>query len=344
MQSKILDRSEEHLWEEFIKDHPLSTIHQLPKWGHFQSKIPNRGKYWIITLVDETKPKGHQIIGGSLIVRHSLPRGYSWLYAPRGPLVDYKDPNQLKAFVDAIHDIARAEKSVFLRIDPPLGPNASAQGLSGFKNTQYGFQPEHTIMLDLNESEEEILAQMKPKGRYNIRLAEKKGVQIRKANPEDPETFGKELNAFYEILQETTKRDGFHSHDQEYYQKMLLNLTDNATLYLAHYQEKAIAAVIVTYYNDTATYYYGASGNQDRNLMAPYLLHWQIIKDAKALGYKKYDLFGVAPPNVENHPWQGVTEFKNKFGGHYHSYMPAHEYPFKKVIYPIYTLYKKIKK
>lgn len=338
MKARILETTQEKLWKEFLTSHPLATIHQTPEWGHFQRKIPQRGKYWIVVLEEEGR-----ITGGTLLVKHQLPKGLSWLYAPRGPLL--KNPEQLPQLLEAINSIAKTEKAVFLRVDPPeilfdqasqvaqpSGVTTFPHHFPGFHQISHGFQPEHTIILDLTKTEEEILRQMKPKGRYNIRLAEKKGIIIQKST---------DIGAFYTLLQETTSRDQFSGHDLTFYQSMLQEIPSQ--LYLAHYKNEVLAGIIVTYFKDTATYYFGASSNQRREFMAPYLIQWQAIKDAKAMGCTEYDLFGIAPAEVKNHPWQGVTEFKQKFGGQTVAYQKAQEFAFNKPMYAVYRLYKQFK-
>jgi len=327
--TKILSKNEEAKWDRFVLSHPLATIHQSSKWAHFQEAIPSRGKYWIIALEDRNK-----IIGGTVLIRHKLPKGYSWLYASRGPLLNYSSkslPSQLKTLLAAIKPLAKKEKAIFLRIDPPLH---SPYALPHFHKNHLGFQPEHTLILDLKPSETEILAQMKPKGRYNIRLAEKKGVQIHTST---------DIAAFHKILKETTSRDGFSGHDQGVYENMIKTLSTNAKLYLATYQNQVIAGLLATYFKDTATYYYGASSNEFRNVMAPYLLQWQAIKDAKAAHFKSYDFLGIAPANTPNHPWSGVTDFKTKFGGRPVSYQPPQDLALKPLIYWLYRLYKRLR-
>lgn len=348
MEARILNKSEEHLWDEFIKTNPLSTIHQTSSWGHFQEKIPQRGKYWIIILEDSNKSK---IIGGTLLIRHSLPKGYSWLYMSRGPLINYdpaKSTIQIKALIDAIKPLAKKEKAIFLRIDPPIKlaeKFGSKSHLKGFHTTHSGFQPEHTLLLDLTKSEEELLKEMKPKGRYNIHLAEKKGVKIRISDPAKKEQFKKDIDAYFAMLKETTSRDNFSGHNKEIYKNMIeiLEPKNLAKLYIAEHENTPIAAIITTYYKDTATYYYGVSSNSFRNLMAPYLLQWEAIKDAKTQGYKTYDFLGISPLNAKNHPWKGVTEFKTKFGGAHATYNPPQEFAFKKLLYLLYRLYKLVK-
>lgn len=430
MQARILNPAEEHLWEEFVLNHSLGNIHQTPEWGHFQSKVPGRGKYWIVILTgtgqtyhnsnlsqSSNHPTSHsdsKILAGTLLTRHQLPGGYCWLYAARGPLLNYdsKDDcatvkNQMNALLSEIKKIARQEKAIFLRVDPLIRLSSTTESCTHdvhtndsqrsvrfphFRQNISGFQPDHTLVLDLTRSEEELLAQMKPKGRYNIKLAEKKGVTIRTAGLTngsgsfDSVRFEKDLAAFYKILTETTSRDGFHGHDLEFYRNMLESLqinpkacnslsrvspnqdadyvnyasaaTPQATLYLAEFDDQIIAACLNTFYKDTATYYYGASSDTYRNVMAPYFLHWQAIRDAKQKGYKFYDFFGIAPTREHSecasqqtspeakmnpHPWAGVTEFKKKFGGTEISYQKPQEFPFIKSIYLLYCAYKKLK-
>lgn len=332
MKARILARSEEELWQGFLEQNPNGTIHQTPQWGDFQRSIPSRGKTWIIVLEEDSK-----IVGGGMLVRHKLPKGFCWLYCARGPILDFQNPSYIQAFLSQVKEIARQEKAVFLRIDPLVNFTAS-----GFSEITYGFQPEHTLIVDLCPDESQILAQMKPKGRYNIRLAEKKGVEIRKSKIDDSLGAQEDLAIFFDLLKQTTERDSFSGHGQEYYQSMLSHLGRAAALYFADFQGQALAAALITYHNETATYYYGVSGNQHRHLMAPYLLHWQIMRDAKAAGYKNYDLFGIAPENAKNHPWAGVTAFKQKFGGMAKHYPHAKEYPFKKLLYLLYRIYKKL--
>ena len=128
------------------------------------------------------------------------------------------------------------------------------------------------------------------------------------------------------------------------HEQMLDKLPKNAILYMAIYESKPIAGIIVTHFKDTAIYYFGASGNEYRNVMAPYLLQWHAMKEAKKKNLKYYDLLGIAPENAKDHPWAGVTNFKKKFGGKHITYAPPQEYSFKPFIHLLYQLYRKIKR
>ena len=179
---------------------------------------------------------------------------------------------------------------------------------------------------------------MKPKGRYNIKIARKHGIAIRISN-DDPQ---KDIKTFYKLFQDTTSRDRFSGHSLDYYQNMFLFLEPRPKLYIAEYKDQPIAAIIVTYFHKTATYYFGASSNEHRNLMSPYLLQWQAILDAKKAGYSYYDLFGIAPEGKQKHPWAGVTAFKLKFGGKRVNYLHAREIIYKPFWYALIKLAKKL--
>jgi lipid II:glycine glycyltransferase (peptidoglycan interpeptide bridge formation enzyme) len=181
------------------------------------------------------------------------------------------------------------------------------------KNPLKQIVPRHTVLLDLNQSKDTILNNMHPKGRYNIRLAEKKGVTIKQVF---------DTKQFYQILKDTADRDNFFINSEKYYQTFFTHLSskNKAKLFMAYYKDQPIAGILNAYFNKTAIYYYGASSNQHRNLMAPYLLQWHAICDAKEQGYTHYDLLGVANPNNPKDPLQGVTYFKQKFGGKPHKW------------------------
>ncbi len=346
--ARILNKSEEQKWDKFVESHPLGTIHQTSDWGHFQEKVPRRGKYFIVVLEDKGK-----IIGGSMIIRHGLPRNFCWFYSARGPLLDYKSKqitSQIQAVFDTLKPIAKRENAIFYRIDPAISVMGKLPKFKNAHSNHLGFQPEHTIILDLTKSENEILAQMKEKGRYNIRLAQKKGVTVRESDPKNSEQFEQDIEDFSKILHETTMRDKFYGHKKAFYRDMIKILyPKKAKLFLAEYTPKdlskpqVIAGIVATFFKDTGTYYYGASGNEFRNVMAPYLLQWHAIKESKSRNLKYYDFLGISPPGAKNHPWRGVTDFKEKFGGKTLSVHAPKDFPFSKFWYLVFRIYKRIK-
>ena len=272
-----------------------------------------------------------------LIVKCQLPLGFCWLWVPYGPL------GQSENIFKDLARIAKEERAIFARIEPPLDHPHSTTTKAGqafhiphsiITPAQSRYTPEHTLVIDIGKTEDEILAQMKPKGRYNIQVAKKHGVVVERiAGADVNENI---LNNFYEILQKTGARDEFGIHPKYFYKNLLeiFGAKKMADLFLAKTPNgKTIAGIIVVYYKNTATYYYGASDYEHRNLMAPYLLQWEAIQEARRRGMKHYDFLGIAPEEKEGsaavHPWSGVTEFKKKFGGREVTYPPAFDIIYK---------------
>jgi len=364
--------------ETFIKN---SSIFQSPLWAKFNSEFFKR-KYWFI----EIKNDKNELKIISLIIKYDLPFGKSYLYSPCGPVFNlgdyYKkiDKESFDLYLKEIEKIIKSENSIFLRIDPQIDFKSNSNLIEtrdylydffinkfGFKISEEQKQPEITLMIDLEKTEEEILEQMHQKGRYNIKVAEKHNIKITKTR----ENNSNELNKFFELTSQTTKRDGFFGNNKGYYQELLKNI-DCAYLYSAWNGSKIIASAITTFCGDKAIYYYGASSNEDRNLMAPYLLQWQMIKDAKnEFNCKTYDFLGVAPEIlnindkytilegfakhefntlqeaekfIEHHKYNGITNFKTKFGGRYASYQGAMDKIYNNFWYNIIKFTKNIRK
>lgn len=228
---------------------------------------------------------------------------------PRGPIGNKKNFEDL---LQKIFSHASQKNIPLVRIYPPFGEEIFWENFSSlFSQYKNSLAPEifprHTLMLDISMDEEKILAQMKPKGRYNIKLARKKGIKI---FVEDS------LENFWNLLEQTTKRDGFTANKKYVYQAMLDSFGENAVLLSAKDETgEILASKIFLASGDTALYYYGTSSNQKRNLMAPYLLQWEGILWAKAKGAKIYDFLGICPEGDKNHQLSSVAQFKHKFGG-----------------------------
>lgn len=359
-----------HLWNDFVKLQPLGSLYQTSIWELFQKQIPGKGKSWTCIVTDPKK--NNHILGGGLIILHSLPFNLSWLECPRGPVFDVThtsalSPSELEYFfqnfLEQVKKIADEHRAVFLRIDPPIIALDSASNIPlveaysslteklHFKPAHASYFPQTTLTIDLAKTPEEILKQMKSKGRYNIKLAEKHGITIERINTH---TNKEAIAQFYDLIKQTAKRDNFFAHNLAYYESMLESLGDSATLFMAYHKQKPVAGLIATYFADTATYYYGASSYADRPLMAPYLLQWHVILDARSQGYKTYDLLGIAtlespaPLPIAytydtSHPLAGVTDFKTKFGGNVISYLSAKELIYRPMWYWIIKMRKRLR-
>ena len=301
----------------------MSSFLQSPTWEEFQKSLGR--KTWRAE--------------GALVIRHDLPGGFNYLYCPRPESVT---SNQLLV----IKELARGEKSIFLKIDP-AGPSKSdflpsrAGAASAGKgprevrlHVSEPLQPQKTVIIDLQQREEELLATMHEKTRYNIRLAERKKVSVSVRQNSGL------ADQWWAILQETAERDKFHTHPREHYEKLLsLRSPDFATeLFLAEYNNKTVAGAIVNFYQDTAIYLHGASSREHREVMAPHLLHWRIIQEAKHRGFKYYDLWGI-----DEKKWPGVTRFKLGFGGEIVEYPESIDIVYRPPLYNLYRMVKHIR-
>ncbi len=247
--------------------------------------------------------------------KHSLSVVGDYFFVPRGPIfLKNISDEQLGEVMKKVISECENKKAGWLRIEPQ-----SQSDLEGIENVLGGdfcikkskknHEPAQTLILDLEKSEEKLLAEMKQKTRYNIRLAEKKGVQIEES--ENPE---KDINIFYEISKKTAERDKISIHPFKYYQKMVTEINnEKIKLYLAKYDEKVIGAIVVSFFGGVATYLHGASSNIHRNVMANYVLQWEAIKYAKKLGCEKYDFGGLKIDESDKNLWKGITRFKISF-------------------------------
>ncbi|PJC37263.1 hypothetical protein CO046_01225 [Candidatus Peregrinibacteria bacterium CG_4_9_14_0_2_um_filter_53_11] len=353
-------------YNDFISKNPSGTIFQAGVFAEFQRTIPYRGEAFEL-LSSECGPRtcgphrgvatggvrakgepaaegelGSEGLQGSascLAIVMKLPYGLCWLWVPYGPLGGYNE-----ALFSQLEAVVREKRAIFTRIEPPASWSpadaAALEGRFSLAPASHRLTAGESLILDLTLSEAALLEQMKPKGRYNIRLAQRKGVTVKRYTSVDQLAPG-EFEAFYQVLQQTGSRDGFGIHPASYYEQLLKNLgpSSNAALYLAYDEAgTVIAGIITTYFGSTATYYYGASSPAHRPLMAPYLLQWEAILDAKNRGFHSYDFLGIAPPNSPDHPWAGITDFKKKFGGTEIHYPEAVELVHRPLLYKLYRL------
>ena len=259
-----------------------------------------------------------------------------WLFAL---WVDYKDIP--KDFLDEIKNLCKVENALFFQIETLDYKHFEEKDLDWFEKKYYKkFITPFTAIIDLEKSEDEILADMKQKWRYNIRLAEKKWVEIYEAEKTD-----ENIKIFYDLMNETTSRDWFFWNKFDYY-KIFLEELDFAKLLFAEYKGKIISAWIFTYFWKEAIYYYWASTSDKnfRNLMAPYLLQWEAIKIWKWLWCEIYDFLWIASPDDENSPLLWVTDFKLKFIKDSRNVSTSFIYKHKKFKYFLIEFLRKFKK
>ncbi len=264
------------------------------------------------------------------ILRDGFAARLSIFYSPKGPLLDWSNKPLRDRVLNDLQAFAKKQGAIFLKIDPDivLGTgipqrqddfmdNDGQAVIAELKGRGWGYssdqiQFKNTVLIDLHPSEEELLARMKQKTRYNIRLAEKKGVVLRVGNPED-------FSMLYKMYAETSLRDGFVIRDEGYYQtvwKLFMDSHEPACEPLiAEVDGEPVAAIFVFYFAGRAYYVYGMSRDAHREKMPTYLLQWEAMKRARAKGCKVYDLWGAPDVFDESDSMWGVYRFKEGLGG-----------------------------
>lgn len=266
-------------------------------------------------------------VGELLLIRHNLSAGFNYLYCPRPKLVTGN-------WLLNSEEIAREEKSIFLKIDPAVQLLVTGYQLRATNS----LQPRKTVLIDLQKSEEELLRSMHEKTRYNIRLAERRGVVVAPvAEPTAADMF-----IWWSMLSSTAERDGFHAHERAYYEKLVRTRSEEFSneLFLADCNMTTLAGAVVNFYwpARTATYLHGASSRANKEVMAPHLLHWRIMQEAKRRGFHYYDLWGT-----DDKKWPGLTRFKIGFGGEKFEYPESFDIVYRPLLYGWYKLARRIR-
>ncbi len=251
-----------------------------------------------------------------LAIETILPAGKKYLYCPRGPL-----GNAEAALID-LKKFETDHSVIFSRLEP----NQKMDLPEAAKETQ----PKDNWMVSLEKTDEELLVGMKPKTRYNINLASRKGVTVREGSQAD-------LLAFYKLMLETAARNHYRLHSQNYYFQMWDHLAPkNLKLLVAEYQGQILAGVLLSIFGGTATYLHGGSSQRMKEAMVPYLLHFEGMKLARSLGGKLYDFGGVSVSDDSRHSWAGISRFKKGFGGFLVSYPGAFDLIYSPIWYNVY--------
>jgi len=313
-----------------------------------------------------------------LVLERKLPMGRSFLYLPEIDQVQLHDMDK-----GVLEELARKCRAVFTRVEIVNQEKEKAPYLDEhFKSYIKAFedvQPEDRRVIDLRVTEREIFEQMKPKGRYNIRVAARHGVHVadyRAPSAQRVENITHELEfwgrsedirtiqeaskkydvsntkaspaeVFYKMYQETVTREGISGRSLDYFYDLvdILAAKDMARIFVAYLKDQPLAAAVVTFYEGVASYLYGGSSREHKEVMAPFALHWVIIQEAKKRGCSSYDMLGVAPEGAkENHKWAGITRFKENFGGERVKIIGSYDKVYSPTYYKLYRLAEKMRR
>lgn len=268
-----------------------------------------------------------------------MPFGKNYLYIPHGPEMDFNAmaggfKNPIQKFDVFLRELGRQNKSVFIKAEPISGNIAQILVGSGFKKSKKEIQPSKTVVVNLEKDDLDLLGAMHNKTRYNIKVAENHKVAVREVS---------DIGTFWRLLQKTTERDKFHSHSEGYYKKLFEFGSDGDSeweirLFVAEYKKKPVAAAMILVHGETGYYLHGASDYEYRQAMAPFMLHWQIMKLLKNSGVRNYDFWGI-----DSKKWPGVTRFKLNWGGRLVDHPGSFDLPISKFWYYLYRLSRSFK-
>jgi lipid II:glycine glycyltransferase (peptidoglycan interpeptide bridge formation enzyme) len=321
--------AKEKLAFDAVVSHPLQTY----EWGEFREKTG-------IRVIREGFFEKNKLISGFSLTLHKIPRT-NWQigYLPKGDF-----PSQ--ELIAELKRVGEKNKCVFIQLEPNVqdreagsSPRMTMQEL-GLIPAAHPLFTKYTFLLDLTKSEEDLLKQMHSKARYNIRVAQRHGVEVIEDNSQEG------FEAYWKLMEETTKRQSFYAHSKRYHELVWEILASNnkhnalsAHLFLAKYQGKVLTAWMTFVFQDTLYYPYGASSGENRETMHSSLMMWEVIRFGKKLGLKKFDMWGAMGDNPDtNDPWYGFHDFKRKFGPDHIAFVGSYDLVIHPILYQGYKL------
>lgn len=330
---KLLEITQSDAWEAFQASQPYAQFLQSWAWGEFRTSEGGRVRRF--ALADA---KGAWSIAAQMEYRQRK-FGTGYWFAARGPVFSSSVPEADRAelmleFCTKLCELSDLRRrTLFWRMEP-VSRVSQPEGLvplSFFRT--HALNPASTIIANLTPSEDVLLQRMHEKTRYNIRLAERNGVRVRVG------TGSGDLDAFLRLMEETASRDGFVQHASAYLGRthQFLAARGMSTIRVAEHEGKILAANMEITFGDTVTYLYGSSSSASRNVMAPYALHWNAMRDAKTRGFSRYDFWGANPEFKGSfyykNAWEGITRFKRGFCGEQVDLVGTWDLPFNRTLY-----------
>ena len=321
-----------------IVTHPLQSY----EWGEFREKsgvkVIRRGFF-----------EGDNLVDGFQMTIHRIPRtNFTIGYLPKGKMPDEKLIEELKKIGDEEH-------CIFIQLEPNIITNDKDKSKINelqLRNAAHPLFTKYTFILDIAKSEEDLLRDMHPKARYNIKVANKHNVIVKEDNSETA------FETYWKITEETTKRQKFYAHTKQYHKlqwqtfshpkmengkwKMENELTSH--LFTASYDNKILTTLLFFVFHDTLYYPYGASSNEYRNVMHSNIAMWEGIRFGKKLGLKKFDMWGAMSADPDpNDPWHGFHDFKRKFGPDHVEFNGSYDLVINPALYQGYKLADKLR-
>jgi peptidoglycan pentaglycine glycine transferase (the first glycine) len=316
-------------WNTLLEDHPTAHLLQTGEWGELKSAFG-----W--------EPVRMQVGGmGAQILFRRLPLGLTFAYIPKGPMIWKPTLEESRKFWSEVDSACRLRRAIFLKVEQDGwedGNSSNTLPSTDFIPSPQHVQPRGTLVIDLHASEEEVFNRMKPKTRYNIRLAGRKGVTVRASD---------DIGNFHTLISVTSHRGEFHVHSLEYYRRAfeLFHPRGMCELFVSEYQGRTLAALMVFACKGTGYYFYGASADEERNRKPTYPLQWEAIRWAQQRGCLEYDMWGIPDEAAsmdddeagerEDGLW-GVYRFKRGFGGEVRRAVRAFDRVYNPLFYKLY--------
>jgi lipid II:glycine glycyltransferase (peptidoglycan interpeptide bridge formation enzyme) len=322
-------------WEKFLSLHPEANFLQSWDWGDFHKnlgkKIFRTGFY-----------KDTALVGIMLSVVEPARRG-RYLTVPGGPIIDWKDERILSEIFSTMRQIAKEQRCVFVRIRPQLIDDEFSRNIFskyGSKDAPMHLHAELTSQLDITKSTDELLAQMRKTTRYEIKKAQKLGIQVETSIDE------KKMKIFYDLQIETAKRQKFVPFSYTFLDEQfkVFAKAHEAVLYTAIHEGQILAQAFIIFYGSEAVYHYGASTEEGRKYPGAYLIQWEAIQEAKRRGMKRYNFWGVAAETEKNHRFYGISIFKRGFAGEDVQYLHAQDLVIDRTRYFFNLLVERVRK
>lgn len=319
-------------WNRVLEQHPRGHYLQSYDWGELY-------RYLGRTIYRLAAFDGERLVGAMMFVVTPVPipflgKYYNWLYCARGPAIEKDNLDVLNALLTRVHEIAKITRAVVFKMEPNVLEEEDEAWLSylqtsGFRVNQQSICGRRSWVLDLRPDEQKILAGFRKTWRYNIRLAEREGVEVREVKTDE------DFATYYRLLVVTSQRDGFFVHPQHYHKEMYRRYASrgDAMLFLAIHQGKAIAARMVIRFGDVCLDMFGASSNGDRGFPKTHILQYRCIQWAKSKGCNYFDFRTIPESLDENEEMYGVYHYKKGFGGFSRLHMPTQDYVYQPLLY-----------
>lgn len=305
-------------WDDLAGADPASGFMQSSFWAAFK-----RAEGYETRRYGWFRADTGALAGGATLYAYPAPDHQPGMaVCPEGPVLPWGNMEETRAALRALLQTAKDEwpDVIGLRVEPHLPPPRPSV-LRNWQRAPLDLTPVHTRLLDATLADDELLAAMRPKGRYNLRLSHRHGVTVRLS-----ESMG-DLRVFYDLFADTARRQDFFAEPYGFFLNLGAALFPgrHAALLLAEHEGDVLAAALVVFFGHRATYLYGGSSLLRRSVMPTYALHWAALQEARARGCGEYDFYGVEPYGDPNHLYAGFSTFKRQFGGRIAESMGAHD-------------------